>query len=226
MAGEYNITDHGAVADGASVNTGAIQDAVDACAAAGGGRVVVPAGVFMSGAIFLKSRVEFHLSSGAVVRAGSGEPRPRLCRPGWHRPVSRPGGRREQHRHGKQPPGRDDRPGAVGATASWNVCSHAFSGSRWIRDTGTKNSWLPLPEPVDAMVRSRWTQEQVDGIYSVSRVEANARDGVEVEGDEERRRIYLIESRLVDERLVVFEDGELLRTISDPDFHPHREKRV
>ena len=42
----YDITDHGAVADGHTLNTAAIQSAVDACAAAGGGTVVVPAGTF------------------------------------------------------------------------------------------------------------------------------------------------------------------------------------
>lgn len=127
--------------------------------------------------------------------------------------------------------------------ASWNVCSHAFSGSRWIRDTGRHNAWLPVSAAVDRFVRNRWTPAQVDGIWSVSRVEANARDGAEVPGtsagdtyarrkgrggeceEQERRRIYMIESRFVEERLVVFEDGELLRTVNDPDFHPHFETR-
>lgn len=121
--------------------------------------------------------------------------------------------------------------------SSWNSCSHAFSGCRWIRDRGTRNAWLPVSEAVDRFVRSRWTREQVDGIWSVSRVEANSRDGAEVEprmnanGREwgadfgEPRRIYIVQSRLVDERLVVFEDGELLRTIDDPNFHAHFEER-
>jgi hypothetical protein len=125
---------------------------------------------------------------------------------------------------------------------AWNICSHAFNGSRWIRDSGKKNTWLPLPAPVAALVRDRWTPEQLDGIWSVSRVEANARDGAEVtppdvsspgygaplpgtSTPEDRRRIYIIESRHVDERLVVFEDGELLRTVTDPDFHAHFEER-
>jgi len=63
----------------------------------------------------------------------------------------------------------------------WNTCSHAFTGSRWIRDTGDKNTWLPMSEAVAAFVRDRWTPEQVDGIYSVSRVEANSREGAEVD---------------------------------------------
>jgi len=41
----------------------------------------------------------------------------------------------------------------------------------------------------------------------------------------ELRSIYIIESREIDERLVVFEDGELLRTVDDPCFHAHFEER-
>ncbi len=109
--------------------------------------------------------------------------------------------------------------------ASWNSCSHAFSGCRWIRDRGTRNAWLPVSEAVDCFVRDRWTPEQVDGIWSVSRVEANSRDGAEVATEAEPRRIYIVQSRCVDERLIVFEDGELLRTIDDPNFHAHFEER-
>ena len=39
---DYNIMEYGAVADGTTNNSGAIQAAVDACTEAGGGRVIVP----------------------------------------------------------------------------------------------------------------------------------------------------------------------------------------
>ncbi len=66
----YNILDYGAVADGRTINTQAINRAIEACAADGGGRVLVPAGgVFVSGTIWLKSHVELHLEHGAVLRA-------------------------------------------------------------------------------------------------------------------------------------------------------------
>jgi len=55
QAKDYTITDFGAVAG--QLSTIAIQKAVDECAAAGGGRVLVPAGTFISGTIFLKSNV-------------------------------------------------------------------------------------------------------------------------------------------------------------------------
>ncbi len=113
---------------------------------------------------------------------------------------------------------------AVQPENAWNICSHAYSGSRWMRDSGDRNLWLPLPVAVDTFVRARWKPEQVDRIWSISRVEANARPGAEWDVPNERRRIYIIEAHDVAERLVVFEDGELLRTVEDPKFHAHFEQ--
>lgn len=67
----YNILDFGAVGDGVFINTDAIQSAIDECNKSGGGRVVVPAGTFVTGTIWLKSNVELHLSSGALLKASS-----------------------------------------------------------------------------------------------------------------------------------------------------------
>lgn len=64
-----NILEVGAVADGKTLNTERIQKAIDTCAANGGGRVEIPAGVFVSGTIWLKSHVELYLSQGAVLKA-------------------------------------------------------------------------------------------------------------------------------------------------------------
>ena len=63
----FNVADHGAVGDGKTLTTGAIQKAVDRCAAAGGGRVVFPAGRYLTGPIFLKSNVHVEVPSGAVL---------------------------------------------------------------------------------------------------------------------------------------------------------------
>lgn len=64
---EFNVMDYGAVADGVTNNAKAIQAAVDACTQAGGGRVTVPSGRYMSGSIQLKSNVDLHLEMGAVL---------------------------------------------------------------------------------------------------------------------------------------------------------------
>ena len=61
-----NILDFGAVRGAFSGE--AIQRAIDAAAAQGGGRVTVPAGVFETAGLVLRSNVELHLESGAVLR--------------------------------------------------------------------------------------------------------------------------------------------------------------
>jgi polygalacturonase len=63
----FPITRFGAVAGGADC-TGAIRRAIEACHAAGGGHVVVPAGVFRTGGIRLLSGVDLHLDAGATLR--------------------------------------------------------------------------------------------------------------------------------------------------------------
>lgn len=65
----YNILDYGAQLNTGKVCTAEIQAAIDACAANGGGRVVIPAGTFVTGSIFLKNHIELHLESGAVLKA-------------------------------------------------------------------------------------------------------------------------------------------------------------
>ena len=66
-ARDYSILDYGAVADTTRLSTQAIQQAIDQCAAGGGGRVVVPAGDYTIGTLVLRSRVELHLESGATL---------------------------------------------------------------------------------------------------------------------------------------------------------------
>jgi polygalacturonase len=63
----YNIEKYGAKADGVTNNRKAIQKAIDDCSNAGGGRVVIPAGKYASGTLTLKSFVELHLETGAVL---------------------------------------------------------------------------------------------------------------------------------------------------------------
>src|SRR3954470_6213217 len=65
---QFVIPEHGAVADGQTLNTAAIQKTIDAAAAAGGGIVVIPKGTFLSGAIFLKRGVHLHLEKDALLK--------------------------------------------------------------------------------------------------------------------------------------------------------------
>jgi polygalacturonase len=70
----FNITRYGAKADGKSNNAIALQKAINACSAVGGGRVLVPAGgVFVSGPFKLKSHVEFYVETGATLLASPDE---------------------------------------------------------------------------------------------------------------------------------------------------------
>lgn len=65
---DFLITDYGAVGDGKTACTEAFRKAIAACHQAGGGRVIVPEGTFLTGPIHLKSGVNLHLKEGAVVR--------------------------------------------------------------------------------------------------------------------------------------------------------------
>jgi exo-poly-alpha-galacturonosidase len=62
------ISDHGAVGDGKTLNTRAIQAAIDRCAADGGGEIVVPPGTFLTGSIFLKQGVNLVIEKDGVLK--------------------------------------------------------------------------------------------------------------------------------------------------------------
>jgi polygalacturonase len=63
----FNIQDFGAIADGETLNTKAINKAIDSCSSVGGGKVLIPSGDFLTGPIVLKSNVNLHLEEGANV---------------------------------------------------------------------------------------------------------------------------------------------------------------
>lgn len=63
----FLVTNFGAVGDGHTDNTTAFKNAIAACNAAGGGHVIVPSGTYSTGAIYLKSNVDFHLNAGSTL---------------------------------------------------------------------------------------------------------------------------------------------------------------
>ncbi len=66
-AKDYNVLKFGAVADGLTLNTIAIQKAIDKAHKKGGGRIIFPAGKFLTGSIILKSNVTLHLEENAIL---------------------------------------------------------------------------------------------------------------------------------------------------------------
>ncbi len=68
-AGAYNVRGHGAVGDGKAIDSPAIDKAIEAAAASGGGTVFFPAGTYLSYSIHLKSHVALYLDQGATILA-------------------------------------------------------------------------------------------------------------------------------------------------------------
>lgn len=64
---DFIITEYGAVGDGMHMNTEAIARAIKDCTSHGGGRVVIPAGIWLTGPITLKNNVNLHIEEGALV---------------------------------------------------------------------------------------------------------------------------------------------------------------
>jgi polygalacturonase len=63
----YNIRDFGAKGDGQTLDTAALQSAIDACTRDHGGTVLVPAGTFNIGTVEMKSNVTLHIAAGATL---------------------------------------------------------------------------------------------------------------------------------------------------------------
>jgi DNA sulfur modification protein DndE len=63
----FNIVNYGAVADGLTLNSAAINKTIEECAKNGGGTVLVPGGSFVTGPIIMKSNINLHLDKGALI---------------------------------------------------------------------------------------------------------------------------------------------------------------
>ena len=71
----FNVRAYGAIGDGKTVDSPAINRAIDAAASAGGGMVLFPAGIYLCFSIRLKSNVHLHLEQGATILAAD-SPKP------------------------------------------------------------------------------------------------------------------------------------------------------
>jgi polygalacturonase len=67
VASPLNVREHGAVGDGQTLDSPAIQSAIDACSRLGGGTVYLPSGQYLTGSLFLRNNISLHLDSGAVI---------------------------------------------------------------------------------------------------------------------------------------------------------------
>ena len=70
-ARSVTVAEFGAIGDGATLNTVSFAKAIEACVKQGGGRVVVPQGIWSTGPIQLKSNIDLHLDRGAVIQFSS-----------------------------------------------------------------------------------------------------------------------------------------------------------
>src|SRR6187549_2601060 len=61
-----SIRDFGAVSDGITLNTKAFADAIEAVVKKGGGQVIIPRGIWLTGPIVLKSNINLHTEAGAL----------------------------------------------------------------------------------------------------------------------------------------------------------------
>lgn len=66
-AREVKLTDFGGVGDGITLNSKAFADAIDGLSSQGGGTLIVPDGIWLTGPIVLKSNINLHLSDGAMI---------------------------------------------------------------------------------------------------------------------------------------------------------------
>jgi polygalacturonase len=137
--------DYGARADGTTDDTEAFRKAITACAAAGGGRVLVPRGTYLSGAIHLLDNIDLHFEPGAVIKFSADPARFPMVLTRYegielqnHSPMIYAHGRKNIAVTG---PGVLD----ASATAAWNVGS----------DRGRLEAWAESNTPVDKRVWAR-----------------------------------------------------------------------
>jgi hypothetical protein len=67
----FIVTNYGAIGDSITLNTLAIQKAIDSCSSKGGGKVIIPSGIFLSGTLIMKSNVTLHIDSNGTLKGSA-----------------------------------------------------------------------------------------------------------------------------------------------------------
>jgi hypothetical protein len=105
----------------------------------------------------------------------------------------------------------------VEPSPTWSTSSYAYSGSAMWRTSGDRNRFLPVPLAVMETIRREWDARRIHGINGIHRLESGARPDVTLPpGD--RRRIYIVMVWDLPEKLLIAEDGELLRKDVEFDY--------
>jgi polygalacturonase len=152
----FDAAAFGASGDGQTAATGPLQRAIDACAAAGGGTVVVPPGRYLSGALTLRSHVHLHLAPGAVL-LGSERPQEFPPLKGRHEGI-------ERTLHSSLINGLDledvsiSGPGVISAQGEW--WWRADETTRQLRQTAK----LPREADNPPAAPTRWPSPRVVGL--------------------------------------------------------------
>ncbi len=79
----FNIIKYGAKADGQTLNSKAINQAITACSEAGGGTVIIPAGLWLTGPVIFQNNVNLHLNRGAVLQFSENKDHYPLIKTTW-----------------------------------------------------------------------------------------------------------------------------------------------
>lgn len=200
-----NIKDFGAKGDGKTINTNAIQKAINNCPK--GGKVLVPEGIFKTGAIFLKSNITLEIAENGVI-LGSENPEDYPLKKGY---------RLYSYLTNDRPPS------LINAISQRNKGSNAFKN---IRITGRGiidgNGWEKIPDlftideignKIPQYIPSNRRKVQSDGILAKNQVIQAVNEGLDIKTAYGQRRSSLITLRGVTN---VYYEGI---TILNPAFH-------
>ena len=170
-ARSVSVTEFGAAGNGETLNTAAFTRAIEACAKTGGGRIVVPQGIWLTGAIQLRSNIDLHLERGAVIQFSSSVEDYPLLRTTWE---GSPAVRRMSPIYGAQLENISITGDGVfdGAGGAWRMVKKSkLTDSEWkklvssggVVDT-VGDTWWPSVEAMNGAALVRSLDKRGDGV--------------------------------------------------------------